>query len=86
MSQPGAVHAWGLQPTQKFWEKLNKCVFLLGDRNSLWKNMDEIILNSDIHNRLLSTAENRKAHRLWPTQSLPIGSVQLGQIVGQTAS
>jgi len=48
--------------------------------------MNEIILNSDTHNRLLGTAENRKARRLWPTQTLHSGSVQLGQIVGETAS
>jgi len=48
--------------------------------------MNEIILNSDTHNRLLGTAETRKACRLWPSQTLHSESVQLGQIVGETAS
>jgi len=48
--------------------------------------MNEIILNSETHNRLLGTKENRKAHRLWPTQTLHSGSAQLGWILGETES
>jgi len=48
--------------------------------------MNEIVLNSDTHNRLSGTAENRNVHRLWPTHTLHSGSAQLGQIVRETAS
>jgi hypothetical protein len=48
--------------------------------------MNNIILNSDTCDRVLSTAERRKVSKIDPTQTLHVGSTHLGQVVGDTVS
>jgi hypothetical protein len=48
--------------------------------------VNEIILNSNIHDRLLNTVEKRKGSGLDPNQMLCLRSAPLGQVVGDTAT
>jgi hypothetical protein len=48
--------------------------------------MNEIILNSNTCDRVLSTAERRKVSKMGPTQTLCVGSTHLGQVVGDTVA